>query len=108
MNKQELLLRVRKYVTHAKKVHESSRARFKTHMEYARMMESLQFVKTGLADLGEYNSKYQIARRIYGIRRQLREILPNMMNDSYNNSFNELETILNECFTEINTVRVQL
>jgi hypothetical protein len=107
MDKFELLHRVRNYVTHAKKVHESSREHFKNVLEYAKMMQSLQFIKTSLADLNEYHSKYQISRRVYSLRRHLKEILPNGNNPSYTSSLIEYELLITECLNEINANGIQ-
>jgi hypothetical protein len=101
MDKIELLHRVNKYITHARKVHIETRERFKHTIEYAKMMDSIQFVKTSLADFNLNHSKFQISRRVYSLRRQLKEILPNAMNASYQSSLQEYETILTECTNEI-------
>lgn len=101
MEKLELLTRIRAFVAHARKVHESARERYKHSIEYARTLENIQFIKTSLADLSEFHSMYQIASRVYALRRQLRDILPNPMNGSYQSSKMELETILSECLNAI-------
>jgi len=100
MDKIELLHRVRNYVAHAKKIHESTRSKFQMTMEYAEILDNLQFCKSALADLNEFNSKYQIARRIKSIRNQLKGILPNANNPSYQSSLNEYQAILTESLDE--------
>ncbi len=107
MEKQELLQRVNNYVTHARKVHESTKDVYRHKLEYALTTEKLQFCKTSLADLTLQNSKYQIARRVYSLRRELKDILPNLVNDSYQSSLTEYEIILAECQETIQNETVQ-
>lgn len=105
MDKIELLTRIRAFVTHAKKVHESTRERFKHTIEYAKTLENIQFIKTSLADLSECHSKIQIASRIIAMRKQLREILPNPLNDSFQSSQAEYDLLISVSLREIEIVR---
>ena len=102
MDKLELLHRVRNYVTHAKKIHQSTKYKYQMSMDYAEKLDNLQFCKSVLADKLEYKTKLQVAFRIKSIRNQLHNILPNGNNPSYYSSLKVYQEIINECLAEIN------
>lgn len=92
--KRQLILDVNKLVKHSDIIYtKSPKMTSKTY----RMIDKIQIVKDRVCMINSFVDLLSICKRVYAIRKDLFEILPNPNNNSYENSLEKLNDILTFC-----------
>jgi hypothetical protein len=94
---EELLTRLRNYVTHSAKVYSSTNALYRKNTRYEHIIDRIAFCRSLINGLNKFMGLKYIACEVLIIKKQLEDILPCEINHSYEHSRQEYNNIIDYC-----------